>query len=268
MKKFLAALAVLVLLAAPVKAGVLGSVLTMDGVPDILTDDSRAFKTGGPAIAVGDELFGWIQITSTTAVGAINPPALVGIYSAKITGGAGTFLSPWTLGVNTGVNTLASLAPTLTAGATAGELAKSIFVLGGLPAAFNAGALSGGAGIVGAKAELTAIDSAMGFEALIGLDGIDDYFNAVFAGIIVEDGGFSLIKSSLGAGTTLLPLLGTGGGTHDILLNGLVFPTPDAPWHFQDNVNFTVNAVPEPTSFAVWGLIVGIGGMSRLRRKK
>ncbi len=273
MNKFLAAFALFAVFAAPAQAGILGSVISNDGIVDTLTDDSRAFHVDNDAagLSVGDELFGWIQITSTTASGAINPPGLVGIFSATITGGTGGVATPWTLGATAGVNSLTSLAPSLTAasGGSAAELAKSIFVLGGRPTAFNAGALSGGAGIAGAKAELTIIDSAMGFEALIGLDGVDDFFNAFSVGInLIEDGGFTVFKSSIGTGPAVfLPLTGTLGGTHDALLNGIVFNSADTPWKFQDNTNFFINTVPEPASMAVWGLLAGFAGVSRLRRK-
>jgi hypothetical protein len=31
--------------------------------------------------------------------------------------------------------------------------------------------------------------------------------------------------------------------------------------------NFGINAVPEPTSLAAWGVLLGLGGFTRRRRK-
>lgn len=274
--KFAVVAALLSLPMDTARASVLGSVLTFDGNPDILQDESRAFQIAGGAPGLIDDVFiGWLQITSAPlGPGVITPPSLVGIYSFTITGGAGTNASPFTLGATSGVNSLTSIAPTLTgaSGATAGELASSIYVLGGDPGVFDATSLSGGAGLAGALSELTTIDTSLTYQATAGLDGVDDFLQAVSAGSgFFEDGGLTVFDSVLGD-VEFLDLTGIYGGDHDLVLSGSVAGPPtgniDTPWGFTDQLVLIVNVVPEATTFVVWSLLASVAGSFAYRRNR
>ncbi len=273
-------IAAIAVFAVPSQAAILGSVLSMDGTPDAVSSDVRGWyvDNGATGFDAGDQIFGWLQVTSVVPAppgpGAITPPSLVGIYSLTLTAPGTNNSSGAAFGVTatTGAYSLANLAPSLVgaSGATATEIGNSLFVLGGIPGVFNASLLSGGAGIAGAISELTTIDGAMGFEALFGLDGADDFMDVTpVAGtsIVLEQGGFTMFASSLGTGAALLPLIGATGGTHDILQDfGTITNSFDSPWTFQGTNQFSINAVPEPGSLAIFGAILA-GGVAQRRRK-
>jgi hypothetical protein len=280
LRKFLC-VALLAAFAIPAQAGVLSSLVTTDGLVDTLDDAARGFyvdTNSSSTIDSGDVIFGWLQVNSVNGANTgINPPSLVGIYSITLgaVGAANDPTASFSAGASTGTYSLANLAPSLVgaSSATSAQKDASLFVLGGSQSFYDAGSVtSASAGETGAIDILSQIDSAVGFEALMGFGDSDDFMDVfvVTASIIAEAGGFTVFDSTLGTGSdSFIPLTGANGGTHDVLQTvGTVTPnTGPGPWTYQGTNQFAVNAVPEPGSFAIFGALL-IGGVARRRRQK
>ena len=79
---------------------------------------------------------------------------------------------------------------------------------------------------------------------------------------------YSIIDDAFGGGLTYLPIINpVSGAVGDIVItNGGISNTNSDTigdgFHFNDDGDFQINAVPEPGSMAVWAVLMGIGGLA------
>jgi hypothetical protein len=266
-------------------ASILGGYLSPDNLVDTITDDSRASKTGSlTSIDIGDIIYGVMQITSITTSGNVPPtdiitPPTVGVFfSARVNAGDG-ITTPYILGPTPlgGTFSLDAIAPTLFAasGASAADLAKSIFLVGSHPGALNLTLENTSAlqSIIDADAAITAgpggYEATGGIQVGLNAHGDLDFFRASYntsdPSILDETGGFTIFDRVFG--NPLLPVTITGTD-HDTTLSGRVFPMEQpSVYLFDDDARFRINrATPEPVSLVVWGGILGLGGLVARRR--
>ncbi len=286
------------------QAGPLSSHLTFDHVPDLLDDDSVGFIAdldASGSLSVGDVVAGVLRIGTTTANGVLAPDdQLVGYYSFQIATSTGV------AGANPQVDlTAVGTDPLLGTGLSIDEMlafhgiaapavgaAGMAAVLSSQPNTTNITdeSVAGAIGLGGAL-------GAYSLDAILGLGTADDYTElrsfldtddsgeidfaelpALGTGGFIgsESAGWSVLHHTLGASTSFIPVasLHEDGVTttfHDVSLDGTIFasrPTTAADWTIVDSTSLTVNAVPEPGSLAVWGLLIGVGAVGYRRRNK
>ena len=282
-------LAMSVFIGALARSG-LASVLTdaalADGVQDVLSDSSKALldDNGAPGLSVGDVLYGFAQISGVSPdfAGAYPPDAstrLIIVFSAEIKSVSGT---TFTLGKATsGSHKLSDLLPASLDpkfGRKSGDEIAVVISGPKILSSLSAADFAGG----------SAFDSGYKYEATIGLaDLANDFFEVDFvkgAGTRNELGGFSVLDASgsygNGPGIEYLPATNPDDGTTlkdfsgtlkrpEVGFVSTIFSVP-GEYDYNDIAKFSINAVPEPASVAVWSLLA-IGcvafGRRRLSRK-
>ncbi len=266
---------------------------TTGGGEDQLNDESRGklVDPGSDGFSTGDILFGMITISDVDSsgvpnvgVGAFQQIAMV--YAAKIlapvSGDPAGFFRLGAVGDSTNAHDLRKLLDsTLGTSAALGLDDSSVFVMlgnqtGTHPSEGGSAADPLNFDLGTPELELLEFNSGNGWawEATGGIVTSTDYFQAQLAlsGDLTEKGGFSIQKHDFGSGTVFLPvdvksLLGAIT-THDVILfNGTVTATSDAPWDFEDQSAFVVNAVPEPATLGIWTGILVAFGAARVKRR-
>lgn len=108
---------------------------------------------------------------------------------------------------------------------------------------------------------------------IAGFDGVDDYH-------LVEiddrprgffDSAYTVKSDIFGAGVKYKELDGLGGAKGDIVLSDGGIKSPGSSgangYGFSDEGSYQINAVPEPTSVAIWG-VLALGGYGFRRRRR
>lgn len=297
----LVALAMLAAFAIPAQAGLVSSLLSFDGIPDIVSDDSVGLLLDGGdgSLDVGDSIVGLIALDPLDGNAVPAGSSVLGLYAFDVkTASAGELTLE--------AGDLASLL------ATAGVDTSGLVAYPGGPAdaAFaiieSTTAALGTQDVSSTFAELVGA----GFTAVLtaGFDSDDDFHTVTAdgavdltdsAGIIAaslsglfggsEFGGFDALYSvsehafggatlfldqpTLKIDTSVFPpvpvLLGSGEVT--IVGGNLKFSDATAAangWHFQDDGNYNINAVPEPGTYAAFAAIGLVGFVARRRRNK
>lgn len=261
-------------------AGVLSSLLTFNGVEDLLIDQSRSNFTdadGSGGFSVGDVLSGFVTIDqadpdsdSVDIVDVNSPEAVVFAFAAEVTG------ENENGSLNLGVSTVEgnTLEDFIDADiySNVNNAAETIFV------ALEASAAAS------SPLDESVFDSLDDFNADNGFSfvlsggiaaGTDDFFqfSPIGIGDIVgaEAGGFTIFDSPFGV-DALLPVSTTrlddlADSQHDVsLINGTIFNAdPGSVFDFANNSDFAINVVPEPTTMMSF---IGIFGLVTMRRRK
>ena len=280
--RFLKFAVIAALFALPVSsanAGVLSSLLTFNGVEDLLIDQSRSNfldADGSGGFSVGDVLSGFVTIDqadpdsdNVDIVDVNSPEAVVFAFAAEVTGENPN-------GFNLGVSTVAgnTLEDFIDAGiySNVTNEAETIFVA---LEASNAASSPLNESVFNS---LDDFNAGNGFSFVLSggiADGTDDFFqfSPIGVGDIVgaEAGGFTIFDSPFGV-DALLPvsatrLDGSADSQHDVsLINGTIFTAdPGSVFDFANNSDFAINAVPEPTTMMSF---IGIFGLVTMRRRK
>ena len=291
-KKMFCAMALVALLAVPAQAGVLSSLLSFDGNPDKLQDDSagvviKGAGNLGAGLEVGDIVQGVINFDQIGApAGPVGDNSIWGVYSLEVfagPGGPGSYflgaVSDSTKSV-AGAGGLLSQAGVSTAGLTAtgaGATADALFaVFEFAGTAFtvpdDASATSGTTIMSGGKIG-GQVDASWDLVLTAGFAGDDAYRIDEFAPAIgVFHGSFSVFDHGFGPGVTFLDLAnGVLGNAGNVVVEfGSI--TPALPggiasnngFDFEDSGDFFVNAVPEPGSMAIFACL-GLVALGRRR---
>ncbi len=280
-------------------AGTLATHLTFDGAVDILDDDSVSFvidRDGDMALSVGDIVSGVLRIGSTTANGVLAADdQLVGVYSIEIASSVGVpGADPTVLLTSTGVDPLDGTGYSIDEILSSAGIAAPSF---GSSAAVAVLSSSGNPTDITTVPQASAIAALSSYtlDAILGFGMPDDYLevrsfsDADDSGEIdfselppgpgffaAEAGGMTILHHTMGSGTVFLPVasLHTDNSTitmHDVGILGTLFgPRANTPagYTITDSTFFTVNAVPEPGSMAIWGVLIGAGVVAGRRRKK
>ena len=280
--RFLKFAVIAALFALPVSsanAGVLSSLLTFNGVEDLLIDQSRSNfldADGSGGFSVGDVLSGFVTIDqadpdsdNVDIVDVNSPEAVVFAFAAEVTGENPN-------GFNLGVSTVAgnTLEDFIDAGiySNVTNEAETIFV------ALEASNAASSPLDESVFNSLDDFNAGNGFSFVLSggiADGTDDFFqfSPIGIGDIVgaEAGGFTIFDSPFGV-DALLPvsatrLDGLADSQHDVsLINGTIFNADsDSVFDFTNNSDFAINAVPEPTTMMSF---IGIFGLVTMRRRK
>lgn len=275
-------------------AGVLASHLSFDGTPDVLNGDSVSFVVdvdGDSAFSVGDIVSGVSRIGSTTTSGILAPDdQLIGLFSFRITSSVGVAGGdPTVTSGSGGVDPLAGTGfsidellgvPTGTFGSSAAVAVLSsnsnvditTLPAADLPAALASYQLQAVLGF-GSAADYFEIQSFRDFDDSGEIDFTELPSGSGF--FASENGGLSVLSHNLGS-AIFLPVAsthadGTTNTTHDVAISGALFgrqfDTPDG-YAITNSTNLAINAVPEPGSMAIWGLLVGAGVVTARRRNK
>ena len=266
-------------------AGILGSLLSFNGVEDRLIDQSRSNfndndQSGG--FSVGDVLSGFVSIDQVDAdndnlgvVDVNSPESVVFAFAAEVQS-----VDPTTGLTELGVSTVAdqTLEDLLDADifANVSNPGETIFV--GLEGSNPASVID-----ESVFNSLDDFNAANGFEYVLSggiADGTNDFFQFSpltvpgFDIIGIEGGGFTVFDNLLGVPAGgFLPVAstrldGTGDSFHDVtLINGTIETIENSAFDFANNSDFLINAVPEPTSILSFAGVFVLGIVPRRRRK-
>jgi hypothetical protein len=309
LRKFLC-VAALAAFSVPAQAGVLSSLMTFNGNPDKLQDDSVAqvIDTQGNVnvLEVGDLLQGAFQISSVSGLpsgsgGAVpTGQSVYGVFSLEVLTVDATQA---TFGAATGANSVLSLLGGQgvdlngftddTAGIALIESSTSGVLTSGLTPNNSGTAASISDPNLGST---NGIPTQFGsdFETVftLGFDGVDDAHVVVAeTGVDLTDltsvpandlssvqiakyyGTYTILEDTFGSSVTFLPLVNSVlSNTGDVIItNGEIGGTDNLAynngWLFQDDGDFFINAVPEPSSFLAFAGLLGLGATVRRRRK-
>ena len=290
----------------PVSASLLSSLLTFNTTEDKLVDQSQATYVdldGSGGYSVGDVIYGFLKVdTITNDVGtgsedSFDPsPNQIGLmFSAQIAE------IVTTLGGLAG--TTYDLKATSTAGYKLADLLETDLKTEITPLLTSeSDTVFIGVSTTSADPDIISFDSIddftgalYDFELAGGIDpgtlsdadpDNDDFFHFLntssFNG--EEAGGFTVFDHAFGPPTVFQPVsvdkdfsfLGTEFSFHDVsLFEGTVtavgVPTTvdgHLAVNLTDNSNFGINAIPEPSTMAVWGLLTTVFGVAALRRRR
>lgn len=292
-----AVLAAFLMIPSSADAGILENLLTFNGVADDLVDqsvDSFLDLDGSSSLSAGDVLFGIAQIDQVAPDGGSNidvPPARIGVaFAAEVESfvPAGTIGTTAFFDVALGVvtdpanNSLSSLLGTGFNGTLTDDTIFAVFEQASGPSLIDTINPSG--------AEALEIFNDTDFDLVLtgGIDPLsDDFFEAsIRVNTVSEDflggnqrGGFTIFTHTFGGGAQFLPvdvlsIDGNSTTSHDITINdGSTISPADDPsqgFAFENNVVFSINGVPEPTScLAFMGvLVLGLAPRRRLTSAK
>lgn len=285
-----AAVAAVFFLPASAQAGVFSSLLSFDGSVDVVEDDSvGSFVEKGVVdgiLEVGDLLQGMIAFDpidgNTTPAGS----SVIGAYSLEVKsiGAGGTSL---VLGAAAGADSITSLLGT--AGVDMNGLVGS--GMDGFAVLESTTAdVSQRSDFTGPSFGFSGAVTAADFKAvtLLGFDGVDDTHIVTSFGsdltdlsgiaglagtgatVAIFNGTYSVTDHAFGAGVTFLPLFNVlNGGSGDVIITNGTIAATDANttglgWDFNDDGDFNINAVPEPTSMLIFA---GLGLVGFMRRR-
>lgn len=296
-KKFLC-LTALWFLASPAQAGVLSSLLSFNGIQDIIEDDSVGTILDKSTIGVlesGDVLQGLIAFRTVDTLAIPNGSSIGAIYSFEVVSA-----TPSTVTVTpaTGADSVGTLL------STAGVNLNGLDVIGAGYAIFESTMvdLAAGTDFTSPIASPGVLGGLAGnlFDVVLtaGFDGIDDsqVLTATSIGALPGDltnlarlntfagtgatfanfsASYSIIDTNFAAPSAFLeifnPILNNFGQmtiTNGLLTFSDTFGLP-LGWDFQDDGDYRVNAVPEPASLATFAGMTMLGGfMARRRRRK
>ena len=289
LRKCLIATGLVALMATQAQAGLFGSLLSGNGIPDLLLDDSASFVVdrGGDAdvLEVGDLFQGAFELGEVDGNSVPAGTSIFGVFSLEVLSidalaGVVQFGAPAAGADNItsllsggGVDMSGLVGPTATTGIT---------LIESTTADLNTSSLT--------AASLFADFGANGFEGVLnlGFDGIDDHHTVTAAtGVDLTDlaavsptltpvnlasivGTYSVTADALGP-VTFLPLPNAVSGAEGavVITNGTI-QTPTAGLHangflFGDDGTFAINVVPEPTSLAAWIVLAGFAARRRRR---
>ena len=302
-RRLLATMIVVLLTAGSAHASLLLSFVPADGVEDQLRDSSSAVledrdntnaSSAFASVTVGDVIFGWAQISGVGPKNTGYPPAdgrrLFVVFSAKVVGITTTPTETIIdLGYNdVGSNKLVDLVPAAIGpkdGRHPGTKgASEIAVILSGPNQLSGSGLSA-ADFKNKTPGKGFFSPGFSYEATVGLvDPAQDFFQVKLSlGGAEELGGFTVMDASGSYGNDVdfvpvhdpfapgSPLEDATGAVRrpEVGLSGGISESK-GDYDFVDNARFSINAVPEPASVAVWSLLA-IGcvafGRRRLSRK-
>ena len=275
--KFAVLAALLALPISSANAGVLSSLLSFNGTADVLIDQSRSNFSDNDQngdFSTGDILSGFVSIDQADPdndnLGIIDvnsPDAVVFAFAAEVTG-----VDPETMVANLGPNVevLSSLLDS--------DIAENITDSGTIFVALESAASPASPLDESVFDALDDFNADNGFSFVLSggfADGTDDFFQfepVNSGGIIgIESGGFTVFDSPFGE---LLPvsvvrLDGAPDSFHDTtLFNGTITNAPDgSAFDFNNNSDFAINAVPEPTAMMTFMGIFGLAFRGRRRQQ-
>ncbi len=284
-------------IAKDAKASVLANNMTFNGTEDVFIDESRANivdTDGNGVLSVGDVIYGYVSFDERNLDGGgnenIQGGRLAALFSIKVTAETSPGSKIFLHGANdTAGTTFADLLD-------AGLLAEGV---GG--AAIDSDAMFL---IVESTTAVSPVNTATSLAWFTSADwdivatgGVvaanGDYFQAKdrsdYGGagpadddiLIQETASLSVLQHTLSGGVVFLDNV----GADDFLIPGVSLAdafgqiairsatvtnntnSDSASWALQDNGNFAFNAVPEPATFAVWGVFGLIGVASGIRRR-
>ena len=275
--KFAVLAALLALPVSSANAGVLSSLLSFNGIEDVLIDQSRSnfddLDNNG-VFSTGDILSGFVSIDQADPdndnLGIIDvnsPDAVVFAFAAEVTG-----VDPENLVANLGPNVevLSSLLDS--------DIAENITDSGTIFVALESAASPASPLDESVFDALDDFNAGNGFSFVLSggfANGTDDFFQfqpVGVGGIVgIESGGFTVFDSPFGE---LLPvsvvrLDGAPDSFHDTtLFNGTITNAPDgSAFDFNNNSDFAINAVPEPTAMMTFMGIFGLAFRGRRRQQ-
>jgi len=284
-------------------AGLLTSHLSLDGIEDVLDDDSVSLivdNDSDNAISVGDYLLGVSRFGVTTENGVLaNTDQLIGYYGFVVLAtdnGPGPIV---TISASAGVN------PAAGSGFSIDELfgtalgtSAAFAILSKDPEASDITRQTFGAAITALGAYT--LDAVLGFSAS-NSHGDADYLEIQATSdandngklnfselppespsgsfVASKPGGLSVLQHTLASSVIFLPVQsthsdGTTNTFHDFGLSGTIFGrrinTPSG-WSLTESLALAVNPnpIPEPSSLTLFGLaLLGIGAFRRRRKNK
>lgn len=282
-----------VCVAAPVHASILGQYLSFDGVVDLIEDDSLGVFTGDLNAPKLDDVIQGVysvnNIDQLSVPGDLN--TVWGIYSLKVTG--------VTTDAETGapVVQFGAIDPAAGTGDSIQELATSLGLT--LPSTLRKGTMANATLLIVTNDSL--VDDAPNFNT----DFVTTLGGAAFGSAwslemvmgLVEDTDFhevrrndsrsadyalaySVIRDVFGPGIEYLSVPGsrqfskTTDGESDFVSAQLctitIPPASGSPtgWDFSDKGDFSINAIPEPASMTLWSVLMIGGGLMTYRRRR
>ena len=308
MKKLLIALVVLALSAGAAQASILGGHLSFDGDFDQIRDESRAIfdpsdDDFGRAFAINDDIFGLIRMDSFDGVGVGANVQIFAVFAARITdidmdGSSRAILDHGAVPDGASHSLASTIDSALVPTGWDFDGSNSIFAvltrIGDTVFGSDISPLSMVASMTAANGwnleligglsessdffELRATPEATAatIQDIIDADAADSELGTVGS----ERAAFSVQYHVFGSSTVFLPLetVGFTGGNNTtevsadmvMLPAGSVTASDLANSHVEDNTQFRINPVPEPSAFAVWGaigLICTAAGVYRRKRR-
>lgn len=278
--------------AAPVHASILGQYLTFDGTIDLIRDDSVGDFSGSLAApAVGNVLQGVYSVNTINSVSVQgNQTTVWGIYSLVVTG--------LTNDVVTGAPVIqfGAIDPDLGTGNSIQELATSLGLT--LPSTLRKGTMDDATLLIVTADEVigdapnfntnfvttlggASFANTWSLEMVMGLAEATDYHEVRYIPEAVTYSlAYSVIRDVFGPGVEYLLATGTRqfsglnlGVSDFVSVQNNIITIPPAlgsptGWDFSDKGDFSINAIPEPASMALWSVLVIGGGLMTYRRRR
>ena len=278
--------------ASHARASVLANNMTFNGIEDLFVDESRSNaldRDSSGGLSVGDVIYGYVSFDERNLDGGGNEPIqggrLAALFSIKVTAETSAGSKIFLHGAND------------VAGSTFADLLDADLLAEGVGgAAISADAMFV---IVESTTAVSPVNTAPDLKWFTGADWdivatggvvaangdflqVFDNSNSVTGLNYLETASLSVLQHTLGGGVVFLDNVGAddftipGTSLSDAfgqiaIRSATITPNtnPDSGnWALQDNGNFAFNAVPEPATFAVWGLLASVGLIGAYRRRK